>query len=94
MGLRYFHKHLLAGFLISVITLMPGAGAMFYLGREIRDWQKGGIYPTGNPRNPGAWDRKGLLWPFVPLMVWHGLFMWWAIPILWPVLLKDVGRVF
>ena len=87
MRIRYHHEHLFWGLVLSIVFLMPGAGAMFYLGRELRDWEKANYTPE-NPRTIWSWDKKGLLWPFIPMMAWHGLFVWWAIPILWPEFMK------
>lgn len=56
--MRYFHRHLLVASALSLLTLTPLFGAAFYLGREIRDWEKGTNY---------TWfDWRGLLWPAVP----------------------------
>ena len=54
--MRYYHRHLLIACAISVATLSPTAGAMFYVGREVRDREK-----------MGFWDWRGMLWPVVGL---------------------------
>lgn len=54
--IRYYHRHLLIACLISVATLSPTGGAMFYVGREVRDREK-----------IGDWDWRGLWWPVVGL---------------------------
>lgn len=68
--MRYYHKHLMIACAISALTLTPLAGAMFYLGREVRDWQKG-LAARGVPltfANLRLADWPGLLWPLVPLV--------------------------
>ena len=54
---RYYLRHAAVALAISAVaffvpTAWALAGAVFYLGREIRDREK-----------LGAWDWPGLLWP-------------------------------
>ena len=54
--MRYYHQHLLIACAVSLVTLSPTAGAMFYVGREWVQFEM-----------TGAWDRRGLLWPVIGL---------------------------
>ena len=69
---RYYHKHALVALIIALVIgaisyfapyqyVLCGAiaGAFFYIGREIRDYEK---------LNEGM-DWKGLLWPVLTMMI-------------------------
>ena len=62
---RYYLRHAFIALVISAVaffipTAWALAGAVFYLGREIRDREKLGV-----------WDWPGLLWPVgVCILLW------------------------
>jgi len=55
----YYINHLLIAVVLSLIFGTPLAGMFFYVGREIRDWEKEGYF-----------DHKGFWTPVVPTFVW------------------------
>lgn len=57
----YPYSHLLVASLIACVTLSPMAGAMFYVGREVRDLQK------QHDWNMAGFDWPGFLWGVVPM---------------------------
>jgi cytochrome bd-type quinol oxidase subunit 2 len=57
-GLPYYINHLIIALFIGIIFGNLFAGATFYIGREIRDWEK-----------LGHFDHKGFWIPVIPCIV-------------------------
>lgn len=69
----YYINHLIVAILLGIVTISPIAGAMFYAGREIRDWEKNGNFA------PGRFDHQGFWWPFIPLLIADLIFKAWIL---------------
>lgn len=81
MKIPYYIKHLAIASAISIITLTPSAGAWFYAGREVRDWEKGHKYKW--------FDHKGMWWPFIP---WFSLEVAWKYYLIAHILLPMINQ--
>jgi hypothetical protein len=62
-GLPYYINHLIISLIIGISFGNLIVGASFYIGRELRDWEK-----------LGSFDHKGFWFPVVGCAVPHILF--------------------
>jgi hypothetical protein len=60
--LPYYINHAIIAALIGLATGEPLCGALFYAGREVRDWQKAGRF-----------DHRGFWWPVLVMGAWKAL---------------------